>query len=43
MTQLTKDPRSEIREKPFLDSGVKKAPDPGSGSQKLQDNYQLLH
>jgi hypothetical protein len=40
---MTKDPRSEIREKHFLDPGVKKAPDPRFGSEKLQDNYKLLH
>jgi hypothetical protein len=30
------DPGSEIRKKPILDPGVKKAPDPGSGSATLQ-------
>jgi hypothetical protein len=39
VTKLSKiwvwDPGSEIRKKPILDPGVKKAPDPGSGSATL--------
>jgi hypothetical protein len=41
VTNLSKiwlwDPRSGIREKPIPDPGVKKAPDPGSGSATLID------
>ncbi len=33
------DPGSEIRKKPIPDPGVKKAPDPGSGSATLIKSY----
>jgi hypothetical protein len=32
-----RDPRSGIRKKPIPDPGVKKAPDPGSGSATLEE------
>jgi hypothetical protein len=34
------DPRSGIRKKPIPDPGVKKAPDPGSGSATLDHNVE---
>jgi hypothetical protein len=36
------DPGSEIRKKPNPDPGVKKAPDPGSGSATLQNSHKTI-